>query len=392
MSFEGKTEHWFSIIAEHRKNGRFKVQQPITPLPLVAEIQGYIPLKGDEAVLVLYTVEWAIYLARLGVKNITVGVEVHDPVIERLCTHCGFKYLFGILSIEHNMKFDVVVGNPPYNDGEKRGSYNSVWYKFVLCGNRLTKQDGFLSMITPQTWFSQPRINKGNGIAKVADIIFGTATVIETIGLEKHFPAVGSTFSYYIISPTLHGTQVTVNGNIIDRCSIRSALLSYSASIVLKLQSHPLFPRCSNASGGKHLSQTQDAVYQYPTVVSQNRTDYATTKSKFHNTKKAIFLVRTAFDFPVLDPIGNLSPPSGSVSSVYLFDTEQECLSFGDLFNRKLYKFIISAQRKHHGFLSMLTVSSIPLVDLSRSWTDEELYAHFNLAQEEIDYIEATVK
>ena len=27
-----------------------------------------------------------------------------------------------------------------------------------------------------------------------------------------------------------------------------------------------------------------------------------------------------------------------------------------------------------------------------RKWTDEELYAHFNLTQEEIDYIEQTVK
>jgi len=34
----------------------------------------------------------------------------------------------------------------------------------------------------------------------------------------------------------------------------------------------------------------------------------------------------------------------------------------------------------------------IPAVDFTRSWTDAELYAHFNLTQDEIDLIEATVK
>jgi len=33
----------------------------------------------------------------------------------------------------------------------------------------------------------------------------------------------------------------------------------------------------------------------------------------------------------------------------------------------------------------------IPAVDLSRSWTDEELYKHFNLTEEEIKLIEETV-
>ena len=34
----------------------------------------------------------------------------------------------------------------------------------------------------------------------------------------------------------------------------------------------------------------------------------------------------------------------------------------------------------------------LPKIDLSKSWTDEELYKYFNLTQEEIDYIESQVK
>ncbi len=34
----------------------------------------------------------------------------------------------------------------------------------------------------------------------------------------------------------------------------------------------------------------------------------------------------------------------------------------------------------------------VPMQDFSKSWTDEELYTKNNLTQEEIDYIENTIK
>jgi site-specific DNA-methyltransferase (adenine-specific) len=36
--------------------------------------------------------------------------------------------------------------------------------------------------------------------------------------------------------------------------------------------------------------------------------------------------------------------------------------------------------------------SKIPLIDFTRMWSDDELYTHFGLTQEEIKYIEETTK
>ena len=52
-------------------------------------------------------------------------------------------------SIEHKeqetyMKFDVVIGNPPYN--------NDVYLDFVTLGHKLLKEDGVECMITPAKW------------------------------------------------------------------------------------------------------------------------------------------------------------------------------------------------------------------------------------------------
>ena len=35
---------------------------------------------------------------------------------------------------------------------------------------------------------------------------------------------------------------------------------------------------------------------------------------------------------------------------------------------------------------------TVPMQDFSKPWTDEELYAKYNLTQEEIDFIESMIK
>jgi site-specific DNA-methyltransferase (adenine-specific) len=59
------------------------------------------------------------------------------------------------------------------------------------------------------------------------------------------------------------------------------------------------------------------------------------------------------------------------------------------LYESKLYRFLSSLRGA--GMKGILNYS-LPKVDLTRSWTDQELYQHFGLTQEEIDYIEANVK
>jgi len=62
-----------------------------------------------------------------------------------------------------------------------------------------------------------------------------------------------------------------------------------------------------------------------------------------------------------------------------------------NVFNSKLFDFILSAY-KWNGFNDVTVLKNLPYLDLSRSWTDEQLYSYFNLTQEEINLIEETVK
>ena len=52
----------------------------------------------------------------------------------------------------NNMQFDVVIGNPPYQDSSTRNKKSKLWPRFVKKSIELLKPGGFISLITPISW------------------------------------------------------------------------------------------------------------------------------------------------------------------------------------------------------------------------------------------------
>jgi len=105
--------------------------------------------KSKRKILVLYTVEMAIQLVLRGFSRDNIAVYTEDECLvtrDAVERHLDMEYLTGDLE---DMKFDVIVGNPPYQ-GSGKGS--QLWPSFVRLALEHINDDGVLSLIHPPSW------------------------------------------------------------------------------------------------------------------------------------------------------------------------------------------------------------------------------------------------
>jgi len=57
----------------------------------------------------------------------------------------------------------------------------------------------------------------------------------------------------------------------------------------------------------------------------------------------------------------------------------------------KFFRFLMSLIKNTQN-ISRGVYAFVPVQDLSKPWTDEELYKKYDLSQEEIDFIESMIK
>ena len=84
-------------------------------------------------------------------SELVFGWEWHQRSIRYAIKRHGLlgKYSVGNVNTEEDMKFDVIVGNPPYQDGSKEGGQNKIYNLFSKKALDLVKPNGFVGFITP---------------------------------------------------------------------------------------------------------------------------------------------------------------------------------------------------------------------------------------------------
>jgi site-specific DNA-methyltransferase (adenine-specific) len=73
-----------------------------------------------------------------------------------------------------------------------------------------------------------------------------------------------------------------------------------------------------------------------------------------------------------------------------MFDTPEETENYAHYLATKFVRFLV-LQRKSTQDVVPDRFRFVPLLDMTRRWTDADLYAHFGLTEDEANYIEATI-
>lgn len=126
---------------------------------------------------------------------------------------------------EMDMKFDVVVGNPPYQAPSKnnnKGAGNTLWNRFVELSFVLTKEKGFVCLVHPSGWRNVGgRFSSVNGLLRTKQIhyleIHNADDGIKTFGA-------GTRYDWYVaqnISPYKE-TDIFGEDNILYKKNLNS--------------------------------------------------------------------------------------------------------------------------------------------------------------------------
>jgi hypothetical protein len=313
-----------------------------------------------------------------------------------------------ILHEEDNMKFDVIIGNPPYqNPGKSKGE--KLWYRFIRKSVDLLNTDGYIAFVTPNSWMSGGTNMSSGKWGVLKDVFCKYQLIFANVHdvTKNYFPKIGIQISYWIMQKSkitknsileLEDGSVEIDLRTADILSPEPNSLSMSiVNKVLHKVDNETFEvqyfQHHTKPGTYHEEEVQSKEYNYAHWImgSDVTGDLSVKYINFDKSpkiryKKIVMPVQSRYWQPYLD-----LDSVGALAQGYAIQVNDNVTKegFKSVFYSKIFCYINKTlQIDKTGCMKTNIVRKLPKLDMSKVWTDAELYTYFNLTQEEIDYID----
>lgn len=318
-----------------------------------------------------------------------------------------------------DMQFDVIIGNPPYqlNDGGGDGSSaRPLYHHFVK--QAMLLEPRFLSMIIPSRWFSG-----GKGLNDFRAEMLSDQRLRRLVDYQNSKDAfngvdIAGGVMYFLWERESHGQCIVEtrinNQNIIAERSLDEFDVFVRDNRVLNIvkkinsQSRHRFSDLVSARRPFGIDAAHDGckageIYLYTSRGDSRIYRKDVPKGSELIDKWKVLLSKTSSEHAgqpdksgrkrVLSRIEVMSPGSAASESYLIvgpFESEQEAKHAAHYLRTRFVRFLVSSVLLTQN-ITRNSFVFVPVVDLSKQWSDDALYEKYMITSEEVDFIEATI-
>ena len=327
--------------------------------------------------------------------------------------------------IEEKMRFNAIVGNPPYqitnaNDNQNRSA--PIYHKFIQIGTLL--QPKYLSMITPARWYFN-NILLGDFSSKFVNDR-RLKNLFDYQDATDIFPTVEikSGVSYFLWDKDHQGLCCIKEHGLGDeiitserylKSPFDEGFIRYSRAIPIieKVMAHkeesfssivsPQNPFGFNTAVKGSANKTDDSVI----IISKGKVDL----QELYIDRQDVTLHPEWIDqYKILTSKaaeGGVLPgkviakmyivePGKCCNGTYMVigpfgDSAKVCENVCSYIRTRFFRFLVGIKKPTQDLKDM-SFSLVPMQDWSKPWTDAELYKKYDLNKDEIAYIESMIK
>jgi hypothetical protein len=298
------------------------------------------------------------------------------------------------------MKFDCLLTNPPYQDSSHSEKKNTLWRKWISFNEKLMKDNGVFSLVIPSSWMGSSPILKEHFLEDKK--LKYNITYINRDECKKHFPTIGSTFSYFVMENKPYNDKTRILSKNIDGSIEVADNINLNNSIV------DVFPRDLTDVGISIIKKTLNDNVEKLGIInntynhSVHKTKWSLTQSDefcypIQNTPSKLYWYN--YPHPHQDMLKLLIPTTTYFRSqmitrngvtqsfcYYLIDENKDSnIVLGNI-NNKLFDYLNECFR-YANWNSVNLLRKLPKLPFNKLLTDDEIYEIFNLTTKEIDHI-----
>ena len=318
-----------------------------------------------------------------------------------------------------NMRFDVIVGNPPYqlSDGGAKASASPIYHLFVHQAKKLNPR--FLTMIIPSRWFGG-----GKGLDDFRKEMLNDTRIRRIIDFEdanEVFPGVdiAGGICYFLWKRDSPGLCEVVNIHNGEKV-LSERTLNEFPTFIRHSQAVPIIRK---VLAKKEQTMAEQVSSRKPfglatTERPQKKGDIILRWQKGEGpfTRKDVVVgVELIDDWKVItsyvgyDHAGNpgkdgrrrvlskidILPPATICTETYLvvgaYKKKSQAKNLVAYMKTRFFRFLV-AQFMYSHHITKDAYLFVPILDMETAWTDEMLYKRYGINKEEITFIESKIR